>query len=79
MTEKARIIDALGEPGLLLPALLADALAANDRVRVLPSACSRPPSSTPPIPPPCSRPCPRNGVQRGSPTTASTPCPARAS
>jgi len=33
MTEKARIIDALGEPSLLLPALLADALAANDRVK----------------------------------------------
>jgi len=33
MTEKARIIDALGEPSLLLPALLAEALAANDRVR----------------------------------------------
>lgn len=33
MTEKTRIIDALGEPRLLLPSLLADALAANDRAK----------------------------------------------
>ena len=33
MTEKARIIRNLGEPGLLLPALLNAALAANDRAK----------------------------------------------
>jgi uncharacterized protein Yka (UPF0111/DUF47 family) len=33
MTEKTRIIDALGEPSLLLPALLAEALGANDRAK----------------------------------------------
>lgn len=31
MTGKTRIIDALGEPKLLLPALVNEALAANDR------------------------------------------------
>ena len=33
MTEKARIIDALGEPTLLLPALLGEALGASDRIK----------------------------------------------
>lgn len=33
MTDKTRIIDALGEPKLLLPALLNEALAANDRAK----------------------------------------------
>jgi uncharacterized protein Yka (UPF0111/DUF47 family) len=33
VTEKTRIIDALGEPRLLLPSLLADALSANERAR----------------------------------------------
>lgn len=33
MTDKTRIIDALGEPKLLLPALVNEALAANDRAK----------------------------------------------
>ena len=33
MTDKTRIIEALGEPRLLLPALLIEALAANDRAK----------------------------------------------
>ncbi|MBK9608956.1 MAG: hypothetical protein IPO58_21925 [Betaproteobacteria bacterium] len=33
MTEKTRIIKTLGEPGLLLPVLLNDGLAANDRAK----------------------------------------------
>ncbi|TXG80068.1 MAG: hypothetical protein E6R14_09905, partial [Thermomicrobiales bacterium] len=33
MTDKIRIIDALGEPKLLLPALVNEALAANDRAK----------------------------------------------
>jgi hypothetical protein len=77
MTEKARIIDALGEPGLLLPALLADALAANDRVKFYFSLLQAA-SSTPPIlrlQPALSA----ERARRGSPMTASTPCPARAS
>jgi hypothetical protein len=78
MTEKARIIDALGEPGLLLPALLADALAANDRVKfyfsLLQAAqlhATHPSALQPALS--------AERARRGSPMTASTPCPARAS
>lgn len=42
MTEKNRIIDALGERKLLLPALVNAALAANDQMRA--SMRSRPPN-----------------------------------